>query len=127
MQSTLQLLLLEDQEFDAELTLMALERHGMAVKALRVDSESAFRAALAAQKWDIILSDYSMPGFDAHTALSILQQETNPPPFVIYSGACTSSQAEQARSSGAIDFILKDEPLRLVETLRSLSQATQKP
>src|SRR2546428_542401 len=58
----LRLLHLEDSELDHELTLAHLQRGGLQVEALRVDSEAEYLSALE-QPWDVIVSDYNLPGF----------------------------------------------------------------
>ena len=62
---TLRVLCVDDSPDDAELNILALERHGFMVDGLRVDEREAARVALAGQKWDLILCDYSMPRFSA--------------------------------------------------------------
>ena len=59
----LDLLLVEDSADDAELVLLALRRGGYQVRPLRVDTAAAMSAALAAGPWDLVLSDYQIPGF----------------------------------------------------------------
>jgi len=60
--TSLRVLHLEDSELDHELEMAHLRRGGTQVETLRVDSEPAFRAALE-DRWDIVLSDFNVPGF----------------------------------------------------------------
>ena len=69
---TLHLLILEDNPDDAELEVKELEREGFTVKWRRVETEKAFRKALA-EKPDLILADYSLPSYDGLAALQIRQ------------------------------------------------------
>ena len=64
---------LEDNEPDHGLAMLHLLRAGLAPEVLRVDSEAAFRDALATQDWDIVLSDFNLPGFDGLRAQQILR------------------------------------------------------
>ena len=68
----LRVLHLEDSPLDHELTLAHLRRGGLEVQALRIDSEGAFLAALE-QDWDVVLSDFNLPGFSGLVALDLLK------------------------------------------------------
>ena len=64
MTERLRILLLEDVADDAELALLELGRAGLHADQRVVDSENAFVGALHEFAPDVILSDFSMPGFD---------------------------------------------------------------
>ena len=66
----LRLLLLEDDPIDADLVAATLSEAGLECIARRVDTRSDFLAALESGDFDLILADYSIPGFDGMTALS---------------------------------------------------------
>jgi two-component system, cell cycle sensor histidine kinase and response regulator CckA len=70
----LRLLQLEDNPADAELILATLNDGGIPCETSRVDRRDTFVDALKAGKIDLILADYSLPGFDGITALSLAQQ-----------------------------------------------------
>src|SRR5215510_2514478 len=94
----LAVLLVEDQPDDADLLLLDLRRAGYAARARRVDSEAAYLAALAegfapGQPWDIVLSDFSLPGFSGQRALQLLQDSGQHIPFILISGAVGEEQA----------------------------------
>src|SRR5437867_8635235 len=73
----LRILHLEDDSNDAELIQAALESEGLAVAIHRVDTREEFTAALTGPPFDLILSDYALPGFDGLSALR-LARETVP-------------------------------------------------
>jgi len=75
MDKSLKVLLIEDSEDDALLILRELRKGGYIVAPARVETESAMREALSSQKWDVILSDYHLPGFSGLEALSIFKKE----------------------------------------------------
>jgi PAS domain S-box-containing protein len=110
---TLRALLVEDSEDDAELLLRELARSGYKVAHRRVDTAAAMRAALAEETWDIVLSDYTMPEFDARAALSILKESGPDIPFIIISGAIGEETAVGALKAGAHDFLVKGRLTRL--------------
>src|SRR3977135_2807468 len=68
----IRVLLLEDNEDDAELIRHELRRSGMPIITDRVDSEEAFAAALRDFDPDVVLSDHSLAQFDAQSALAML-------------------------------------------------------
>ena len=106
------ILILEDEPADAELVVRELERSGLLPRWERVDTEDAFVRALA-EPPDIILSDYSMPRFDALRALEILQSRDLDIPFIIVSGTIGEDVAAAAMRAGASDYLLKDRLARL--------------
>jgi two-component system cell cycle sensor histidine kinase/response regulator CckA len=109
---TLHLLILEDNPDDAELSVKELERKGFNVKWTRVDTEKAFRKALA-QKPDLILADYSLPSFDCPAALKIHRQLDLDIPLIIVSGTIGEEVAVECMKSGATDYVFKDNLYRL--------------
>ena len=124
MNKSLRLLVVEDLEDDALLLLRHFRRAGYEIVSQTVDSSSAFRAALADAKWDLILADYSLPGFGALGALKILRETGQDLPFVIVSGVVGEETAVAAMKAGAHDFLLKDRLERLVPAVeRELAEA----
>src|SRR5688572_14748926 len=68
----LRALLVEDSEDDAELLIRELRKGGYDVSHRRVETAETMRAALTHQSWDIVISDYCMPTFDAPSAIAVL-------------------------------------------------------
>jgi two-component system cell cycle sensor histidine kinase/response regulator CckA len=112
MATPLKVLLLEDRPADAKLVLHELQRGGYEPQWERVDSEADFVARLHAP-WDIILADYSLPQFDAASALKLVQQRNIDVPFIIVSGTIGEELAVEAMKNGAADYLLKDRLSRL--------------
>lgn len=109
----LNVLLVEDNADDATLLVLELRRVGFEVEHERVDTVDAMRAALAARRWDIVISDYSLPGFDALAALGVLKASGEDIPLLVVSGTIGEEAATESLRAGARDFILKDRPIRL--------------
>ncbi len=118
----LKLLIAEDNELDAELCLRALRQARFEPDFIRVQSASRFVEALAAQDWDIVLSDYSMPQFDAMEALKLLRRATEDIPFIVVTGALDEETAVECITKGADNYILKENLARLAP---AVSQALQ--
>jgi DNA-binding response OmpR family regulator len=79
----LRLLLAEDTEEDALLLDRQLKLGGFAVTTERVQSREAMKAALARGTFDLVISDYVMPGFDALDALATLKESGLDLPFIV--------------------------------------------
>lgn len=122
MAQPLRVLLLEDLDTDAELMVHELKRAGFNLVWDRVDTEEALLQCLD-RPYDLILSDNSMPSFDAMRALACLQQRRLDIPFVIVSGSIGEEQAVALLRHGAADYIMKD---RLERLGSAVGQALEK-
>jgi signal transduction histidine kinase len=111
----LRLLHLEDSDADHALTVAHLRRGGLQVQATRVDTEPDFLAALASgEDWDVIVSDYNLPGFSGLAALELLKGSGRMVPFILVSGEIGEDTAVEAMRNGASDYLLKNNLARLV-------------
>jgi signal transduction histidine kinase len=111
----LRLLHLEDSEVDHDLTMAYLRQGGLQVDALRVDTELDFLRALEpSQPWNVIVSDYNLPGFSGLMALELLQKSARNIPFILVSGEIGEDTAVEAMRNGASDYLLKNNLARLV-------------
>ncbi len=111
--SHLQVLIVDDSEDDAILIARALEKDGFKLSYKRVDSAETLSAALDEGPWDIVLSDYSMPAFDAVKALELCQRKAFDAPFIIVSGRIGEEIAVDMMKAGASDYVMKDDMPRL--------------
>jgi signal transduction histidine kinase len=110
---SMRVLHLEDSVPDHELALLHLLRAGLRVDALRVDTESGLRDALATQEWDVVLSDFNLPGFNGLRAQEILRESGKDLPFILVSGEIGEDTAVAAMRNGAADYLLKNNLARL--------------
>jgi DNA-binding NtrC family response regulator len=108
MLTPLRVLIIEDSESDADLVRYYLRKAGFELTWERVESAAEMQTALARQTWDIILSDYNLPGFDAPAALALLKQSQLEIPFIVDSGTITEETALELIRAGAADFLMKD-------------------
>ena len=114
MTTTLRVLLVEDSPTDAKLVVHALRGMGRAVASERVEDAASMRAALGRERWDVVISDWSMPTFSALAALAVLKEMQIDVPFIIVSGTIGEELAVEAIRAGASDYVLKDRLARLV-------------
>ena len=115
--SHLQVLIIDDNEDDAILIARALEKDGFKLTYKRVDSAETLDAALDEGTWDIVLSDYSMPAFDAVKALELCQSKAFEAPFIIVSGRIGEEIAVDLMKAGASDYVMKDDMPRLAPAI----------
>src|SRR5215210_7071946 len=103
----LRLLQLEDDPADAELITATLSEGGILCESRLVDTRQAFVAALKEDRIDLILADYSIPGFDGMTALTLARQHCPDVPFLFVSATIGEELAIDAMHQGATDYVLK--------------------
>ena len=121
----LQVLHLEDSEPDHALALLHLQRAGLSLHLLRVETEAQYRAALGAQHWDVVLSDFNLPGFTGLRAQQILKDSGHEVPFILVSGEIGEDTAVAAMRNGASDYLLKNNLARLAPAVEHAIAAHQ--
>jgi len=105
--------LVEDEDDDAVLVLRELRRLGYEVASDRVCTAEAMRSALTEKTWDLVISDYAMPGFGAPAALAELKASALDLQFLILSGTIGEETAVECMRAGAHDFLIKSKLARL--------------
>lgn len=127
MKTPLRVLVVEDSEFDARILITTLRKGGYDPSFERVQTAAEMAAALKEKSWDIILSDYNMPEFDAMRALKLLQESSIDIPFIIISGGIGEDTAVAAMKAGAHDYLMKGSLARLVPAVeRELREAKER-
>jgi two-component system, cell cycle sensor histidine kinase and response regulator CckA len=116
-QNAIRLLQIEDSEDDAALVLVHLRRAGYEVYSERVDTASGLAQALN-KKWDIIISDHSMPYFTGTEALKLVRAREAEVPFIFVSGTIGEDAATDAMRVGAQDYVMKTNLKRLVPAVQ---------
>ena len=118
MKPPLRLLHLEDDPVDADLIATTLIEGGIPCESQVVDTRQAFVAALKEGRMDLILADYSIPGFDGMTALTLARQHSPDVPFLFVSATIGEELAIDAMHHGATDYVLKQRLGRLVPSVQ---------
>jgi two-component system, cell cycle sensor histidine kinase and response regulator CckA len=118
MLDSLSVLIVEDSVDDAFMIVRELSRGGFEVTSERVASAAAMEAALVAHPWDLIISDYSIPGFGGAAALALYQQKDSDIPFIMVSGLVGEALAVEMVKAGANNYVMKDQLGRLVPSVR---------
>ncbi|HEV2702374.1 MAG TPA: EAL domain-containing protein [Steroidobacteraceae bacterium] len=118
------ILLVEDAEIDAELVMRQVREAGVAAQWRCVADESQLRSELAHFRPDVVLSDFTLPGFDGLSALRIVREVSPDVPFIFVSGTIGEECAIDALQRGALDYVLKHNLARLVPAItRALDDA----
>lgn len=127
MTTPLRVLIVEDSEDDAALLVRELRRAGYEPDHMRVDTLDAMRAALLERIWDVILADFSVPGFGAPQALGLMTALGLDLPFIIVSGSIGEDVAVGMMRAGAQDYVMKGNLTRLTPVLsRELREAEER-
>lgn len=125
MTKPIRILHLEHSSYDAELIQAMLMNGGIVCEIMTVGDRAGFIAQLERGMFDLILSDYSIPGFDELSALTIAQEKTPDVPFIFVSAAIGEERAIDSLKHGATDYVLKQRLSRLVHVVRRTLQEAE--
>lgn len=124
MNRPLHVLIVEDQDDDAQLLLRELRRGAYELTFKRVETAEAMRAALTGSQWDLVIADFFLPRFNAPAALEELKATGIDVPFIIVSGTIDEEMAVAVLKAGARDFLSKSKLTRLLPAVeRELREA----
>jgi PAS domain S-box-containing protein len=120
----LSILIVEDSERDMELIIRQFQKANYEIIYERVETADQMMAAVEKLSWNLVIADYSLPAFNAPSALAILQKSGLDIPFIVVSGTIGEETAVQIMKAGAHDYIMKDSLSRLVPAIeRELKDA----
>ena len=107
MEQELRLLIIEDVPAEAELAIQQLKWAGLSCTWVRVDTEARLRTELREIRPHLVISDFSLPGYDGSAALNLVRREAPDVPFIFLSGTIGEERAIEALKAGAVDYVLK--------------------
>ena len=127
MAESLRILVLEDNQADAELILFDLQEAGLSPTAKIVMTEKDYVRELQKFSPDLILSDYDLPKYNGALALAEAKRRCPDTPFILVTGAVTEDRAIEILTQGARDYVLKSRlRQRLVSAvMRALAEAKE--
>ena len=121
--SMLKLLIVEDMAEDIELMVIALESGGVNFSFDTAQTATECRKLLQNGKYDAVLSDYRLPGFNGLDLLKLMQELKQKIPFILVTGSLGEEAAVECIKSGMTDYLLKSKLFRLPGVLeRSLQE-----
>src|SRR5882672_5650524 len=119
--------MLEDDASDAELTRFALRKGALNFSLARVETRDEYIRELEQHPPELILSDYSLPGFNGHDALALAQEKRPETPFIFVTGTMGEEVAIETLKNGATDYVLKTRLSRLIPAVhRALREAQER-
>jgi two-component system, cell cycle sensor histidine kinase and response regulator CckA len=114
----LKVLCLEDSPQDLEIIRELLIEAGFDLSMEWVDTEKKYTSLLRTKEFDVILSDFKLPGFDALGALRLHNEICPKIPFICVSGSIGEETAIELIKKGAVDYVLKDRMVRLPSAIK---------
>lgn len=114
------ILIIEDLPNDAELAMRELQKAQISFQSKRVETKEAFLKELEDFKPDLVLSDFSLPQFNALDAFRLLQTHNPNIPFILYTGSLTEEVAVECIKEGISDYILKSSLKRLPSSILNI-------
>jgi diguanylate cyclase (GGDEF)-like protein/PAS domain S-box-containing protein len=127
MNKKLAILIVEDLEDDALLVVRGLKASFGDFESRRVETRDSLRAALETRRWDVVVSDYNLPGFSGMEALRLSKASDPELPFILVTGTIGEEAAVAALKAGVDDYVLKGNPARLGSAVeRQLREAEER-
>jgi PAS domain S-box-containing protein len=118
---------LEDSLKDSELIQSVIQSGGIEHEYFLVDNEKDFIDVLETKNIDIILSDYSLPGYNGTEVLKLAREKYAYIPFIFISGIIGEDAAISTMLNGATDIVFKNKLRQLVPVIkRALYEHEQK-
>jgi PAS domain S-box-containing protein len=126
MKAPTRFLVLEDNGGDAALLKKQLAEEWPDCQVIRVATEAGYFTALKKGGIDLIISDYRLPDIPGLDALKLAREHRPDVPFLFFSGVMGDDVAVESLKAGALDYVLKDRPARLIPAVqRALKEAEQ--
>lgn len=126
MNKPLKILVIEDMQADFLLMERHLHQYGLEADYLRVDCATDLNCALQ-QPWDLVLSDYNVPGMDFRESLQTIHAHRPDLPVILLSGSVGEETAVELLHLGMSDFVLKGNLARLLPVIRrTLKEANER-
>jgi PAS domain S-box-containing protein len=118
MDNKIKILHLEDSLNDSHLIKSMIESGGIVHEYFLTDNEKDYLKILKKEKIDLILSDFSLPGFHGNEALKVAREKYSHIPFIFISGTIGEEAAINSMLNGASDYVLKNKLERLVPAIK---------
>jgi phosphoserine phosphatase RsbU/P len=117
MSKPLKILLVEDSERDAALLVLYLRRGGYEPVIQRVEREADMKKKLASDHFDVIVSDFNLPGFSGFEAIRTLNESGKKIPLIVLSGEINEKIISGVKEAGAKHYLAKYEMRQIVPTI----------
>lgn len=121
----IKLLIIEDSDEDVFFLVRKLQIGGFKLDYKQIESASELRSCLSIERWDLIITDHTLPDFSSIEAISIVKQAQPDLPLIVFSGTIDQSIAVESMRLGARDFIMKDDTTRLIPAIEREIEAAR--
>ncbi|HPB24654.1 MAG TPA: PAS domain S-box protein [Bacteroidales bacterium] len=112
------ILIVEDNPLDAELARREIRQVLKSVEFVELCTENKFLESLENFKPDIIVSDFSMPNFDGMSVIKLAKKHAPLIPVIIFTGSLNEETAAETVKIGAVDYVLKENNIRLRQAIQ---------
>src|ERR1039457_3451782 len=102
------ILFVEDKKSDVELCLQELKRMDFAVSMDWAQTPEEFAECLRTESHDLVVCDYSMPGWTGMEALDLLRRANQDIPFILVSSILDEDMTDAFIRKGAFDCVDKN-------------------
>src|SRR4030042_6731611 len=118
MKNKIRILHIDDSLHDRQLVKDALLKEHDEFVLVQADNREKFERYLDENSFDLVLSDFNLPGIDGLQVLQIIKEKAPDIPVIIVTGTGSEEIAIQAMKMGAADYVIKS-----VNHIRGLAQA----
>lgn len=118
MDRELKLLSIEDSLADFLLLERHLRREKLHARCHHVANAEQLAVALEQPDWDVVLSDFDVPGLDFKEGMARIHQRLPDLPIILLAGSISETQAGPLLRDGVSDLVLKDNLTRLVPAIQ---------
>jgi PAS domain S-box-containing protein len=118
MDTPLKILIIEDSAADFQLLERHLAKNGLNAACYRVTDRAQLQAALTANDWNLVLSDYNVPNLSFPDTIELLRPRLDELPLILVSGSVGEERAVELLKLGVWDFVLKENLARLLPAIQ---------
>ena len=108
----------DDSLDDVDIACWRLAKAGIELATTLVCSQRDLVGELGQRHPMLIISDFSMPGFDGWSALQISQTLAPAAPFIFHSGTIGEERCRIALTRGAFGCVEKEHPAQFIDLVR---------
>jgi two-component system cell cycle sensor histidine kinase/response regulator CckA len=119
----LRLLYVDEELGDVEIALRELKKSKVDFELETVATREEFARKLREKAFDIILSDYRLPGWTGLDAFALIKEYGLDIPFVLVTGTLGEELAVECIKHGVTDYLLKTQLARLPVAVRQAQDA----
>jgi PAS domain S-box-containing protein len=114
----IRVLLVDNSEEDASTLIQELRKGGYTPEYRLVNTAKQFIAALEEESWDIVFTEYLLPGFSGNAILDILKKRDGHIPVIMISGTMGEETVPVGMKSSANDYFIKGNYARLIPAVQ---------